>query len=178
MLRVFKPQSAMLMGAWTLVAFSTAASAAAFAELLDRRLGGSLPVRVVRDAAGLAAAATGLVMATYTGVLVGTTAIPAWSENAARLPIHFGASAMASAVAILDLTGDTEGGSALNALAIGAAVAETWFGFDLESRHRRSLEPLKGGFLSGPMVLLLRILGGSRGRLRRRRHGPLSPAPS
>ena len=167
MLRVFKPQSAMSVGAWTLVAFSSAAGAAAFADLLDRRLSGNVALRVVRDAAGAVAAATGLVMSTYTGVLVGATAIPAWSENASRLPVHFAASALASAVSTLELLGNDA--PALNALAIGAAAAETAIGIDLERRDRRSLEPLKrgtsgalvraGGLLSGPVPLLLRILG-------------------
>ena len=174
MLRVFKPQSAMSMGAWTLVAFSTAAGAAAFADALDRALGGSVPVRVVADAAGTLAAATGVVMATYTGVLVGATAIPAWSENATRLPIHFAASGLASAVGILQLLGADH--PALNRLGIGAAAVETAIGWELERRARRSLDPLKvgmsgaivraGGVLSGPVTLLLRALGGKRRRWR------------
>jgi hypothetical protein len=174
MLRVFKPQSAMSMGAWTLVAFSSAAGASAFADALDRLLGGSVPVRVVADAAGTLAAATGLVMATYTGVLVGTTAIPAWSENATRLPIHFAASGLGAAVGALELSGG--GHPALNALGIGAAAVETAIGWELERRNRRSLDPLKtgmsgaivraGGVLSGPVTLLLRALGGRRRRLR------------
>ena len=40
MLRVFKVQSPMSVGVWTLVAFSTAAGAAAFADLVDRSSGG------------------------------------------------------------------------------------------------------------------------------------------
>nr|MDQ6892775.1 polysulfide reductase NrfD [Acidobacteriota bacterium] len=174
MLRVFKPRSAMSMGAWTLVAFSSAAGAAAFADTLDHRLGGAVPVRVVADAAGALAAATGLVMATYTGVLVGTTAIPAWSENATRLPIHFAASGLASAVAVLDLLGNDH--PALNGLGIGAAAVETAIGWELERRTRRSLEPLKtgfpgaivraGGVLSGPVTLILRTFAGRRRRIR------------
>jgi hypothetical protein len=174
MLRVFKPQSAMSMGAWTLVAFSSAAGAAAFADALDRWLGGSVPVRVVADAAGTLAAATGLVMATYTGVLVGTTAIPAWSENATRLPVHFAASGLGAAAGVLELLG--AGHSALNALGIGAAAVETAIGFELESRDRPSLDPLKtglsgaivraGGLLSGPVTLMLRTFAGRRRRMR------------
>src|SRR5687767_10194466 len=38
MLRVWKPQSPMSMGAWTLTAFGSSAGAAAFAELVERRV--------------------------------------------------------------------------------------------------------------------------------------------
>src|SRR3954447_5313018 len=79
MLRVFKPQSAMSMGAWTLTAFGSASGAAAFADLLARR--GVAPVRVVADAAGVLAAATGLGMAIYAGVLVGATVVPVWNRS-------------------------------------------------------------------------------------------------
>jgi hypothetical protein len=175
MLRVFKPQSPMSVGSWTLVAFSTAAAASAFADEIDRRANGAVPVRLLRDAAGTLAAATGLVMSTYTGVLVGATAIPAWSENAELLPAHFGASALASAVSILELLGRRDEG--LNALGIGAALAETAAGAAIERRHRRSLEPLKqgpsgwmvraGGVLSGPVALALRLIAARNPALRR-----------
>lgn len=89
MLRVFKLQSPMSVGAWTLTAFSTAASAAAFADLAKRQVGPSVPVAVIGDAAEMLAAATGLVMVTYTGVLIGATAIPVWHEDVRLLPIHF-----------------------------------------------------------------------------------------
>jgi formate-dependent nitrite reductase membrane component NrfD len=67
MLRVFKLQSPMSVGAWTLVAFSNAAAASAFADLAGRLGGGRLPVRVVADASGMLAAATGLVLSTTRG---------------------------------------------------------------------------------------------------------------
>ncbi len=41
MLRVFKPQSPMSMGVWTLLAFSGGAAANAFAEFLRGRYGPS-----------------------------------------------------------------------------------------------------------------------------------------
>src|SRR5262249_44413851 len=75
------------------------------------------------DAAAVVSAATGLVMSTYTGVLLGATAIPVWAEHKRTLPIVFGASALASAVALLELRGHDE--PALNALGFAAAVGET-----------------------------------------------------
>jgi formate-dependent nitrite reductase membrane component NrfD len=177
MLRVFKVQSPMSVGAWTLVAFSNAAGAAAFADWIDRASGGRIPVRVVGNAAEALAAATGLVLSTYTGVLIGATAIPAWSENARILPVHFGASALGSAVSILELMGHRD--AALNMLGAGAAAVETLIGASLElsmargaseKGSRDALVPLRhgwsgrvvraGGVLSGPLPLALRLIGG------------------
>jgi formate-dependent nitrite reductase membrane component NrfD len=178
MLRVFKVQSPMSVGAWTLVTFSNAAGAAAFADWIDRASGGRIPVRVIGNAAEALAAATGLVLSTYTGVLIGATAIPAWSENVRILPVHFGASAVGTAVSILELMGHRD--PALNALGAGAAAVETLIGASLElSLARRSsaegstseaLAPLKhgwsgqivraGGVLSGPLPLALRLMAG------------------
>jgi len=168
MLRVFKLQSPMSVGAWTLVAFSNAAGAAAFADWIDRATGGRVPVRVIGNAAEAVAAATGLVLSTYTGVLIGATAIPVWSENVRVLPVHFGASAVGAAVSILELLGHRD--PALNLLGAGAAAVETLVGASLELSSREALVPLKqdwtgavvraGGVLSGPLPLALRLMAG------------------
>ena len=165
MLRVFKLQSPMSVGAWTVAAFGAASTAAAFADLVRRRT--SLPVRLVADAAGLVSAATGLAMSTYTGVLLGATSIPVWSRHVRLLPFHFGASALGSAVSLLQLMGHDD--DALNALGIGAAVFETMTGFQLERTSDRESEPLRhgptgittrlGGVFSGPIPLVLRLFG-------------------
>lgn len=167
MLRVFKPQSPMSVGAWTLTAFGSSAAAAAFAELAGRRFA---PVRVVADAAGALAAATGLSMASYTGVLVGATAIPAWNRSVSVLPIHFAASGLASAVSLLELLGHDH--PALNRLGIAAALVETATGAIHELDPDPAHAPLKegtsgalvraGGVLSGPLPLVLRLLGARR----------------
>lgn len=174
MLRIFKPQSAMSVGAWTLVAFSTASSARVFADLLERRNGGAgrsaLPVRVLADASEALAAATGTVMASYTGVLVGATVIPVWNRSVRVLPLHFAASGLASAVALLELLGHRH--RALNLLGLAAAAAETAVGAVHETNPDPVFEPLKrgrsgaivraGGVLSGPVPLVLRLLGARR----------------
>jgi hypothetical protein len=166
MLRVFKLQSPMSVGAWTLTAFSTAAGAAAFADLIERRTDGSVPVRILGDASEALAAATGLVMTTYTGVLIGATVVPAWNRHAALLPMHFAASATASAVSLLELLGhDTP---ALNRLGLLAAAAEVAAGAAIELDQNPASEPLTrgssgaltraGGVLSGPVPLALRLI--------------------
>ncbi len=175
MLRVFKIQSPMSVGAWTLVGFSSAAGAAAFADLAHRATGGRLPVKIVADASGMLSAATGLVLSTYTGVLLGATAIPAWSHNARVLPLHFGASGLASAVSLLELFGHRS--RALNAIGIGAAAVETALALHFEHDDDPALRPLKeeangklaraAAVLSGPVPLALRLLAGRSAAARR-----------
>src|SRR5262245_26342281 len=98
MLRVFKPQSPMSVGVWTLVGFSGSVAATVFADVMQRRYGPSLPLRVVENAGEAASLAFGLPFSNYTGVLLGATAIPVWNQNVVDLPIQFGASGLSSAV--------------------------------------------------------------------------------
>lgn len=179
MLRVFKAQSPMSVGVWTLVGFSGGAAAAAFAELLTDRYGSSFPVRVIEQAGQAASLLFGLPFSNYTGVLIGATAIPVWNEHAADLPIHFGMSGLAAAVGMLELMGNHKS-RALGALGLGAALFECWEGLKIETRQRPALEPLKhgasgtltraGGLFSGPVPAALRILSllsGNQKSLRR-----------
>lgn len=174
MLRVFKPQSPMSVGVWTLLGFSSAAAAAAFAGFLSDRYGPSLPLRVLENAGQAASLAFGLPFSNYTGVLIGATAIPVWNRNAADLPLHFAASGVGAAVGILELMGHRKS-RALQALGLGAAIFESFEGLRIESRSQRPLDPLKygasglvtraGGALSGPIPALLRVaslFGGKR----------------
>ena len=163
MLRVFKPQSPMSVGAWILSAFGAGAVGAV---ILPGPFG---------DVAAIGSAAAGLGMATYTGVLLGATSIPVWSKHVAILPLHFGASATGSAVSLLELRGHDE--RALNAIAIAAASFETLTAARIELTHDVESEPLRhgtsgtltriGGVLSGPVPLLLRLFGASSKKTRR-----------
>ena len=145
----------MSVGAWPLAVFGGASTVAAAGT-------GRLP-----RTAALLSAATGLVMATYTGVLIGATAIPVWKKHVGVLPIHFGASALASAASLLELLGHDEG--ALATLATAAAAFETWTGWRIEAQGGVESEPLThgatgittriGGMFSGPLPLILRLLG-------------------
>ena len=106
-------------------------------------------------------------MASYTGVLIGATAIPVWNENVKTLPIHFAASGLNTAVGALELLGNDDS-TALNALGIGAAVFETAEGISIEANRTQAIEPLRhgrngwtiraAGMLSGPVPLALRVL--------------------
>src|SRR5437588_4911245 len=70
MLRVFKLQSPMSVGAWIMTAFSTAAMATAFAEVARERFGDQLPIRILENAGEAASVVTGLGFNNYTGVLI------------------------------------------------------------------------------------------------------------
>ncbi len=116
MLRVFKPTSPMSVGSWVLAAHGsfTGASAASAVTGVAPRLG---------RAAGAAAAVTGPVLATYTGVLIADTAVPAWHEAYRHLPVLFAASATASAGAAGMIGAPLgEAGPARRMALLGAAV--------------------------------------------------------
>jgi formate-dependent nitrite reductase membrane component NrfD len=98
MLRVFRPTSAMNMGAWVL---AVAPAAAVTAGLFARSAFGVM--RVTGEFAGYVSGLLGMILATYTGVLVAESAIPFWQHSRRVLPILFGASSAASAGSIFDL---------------------------------------------------------------------------
>ncbi|HUR79378.1 MAG TPA: NrfD/PsrC family molybdoenzyme membrane anchor subunit [Thermoanaerobaculia bacterium] len=134
MLRVFNPQSPMSVGAWTVAVFGGASTA----TLL-------LPIFAPLSAL------TGLGMATYTGVLLGVTAIPVWKENARVLPVHFAASALGTACSLLELRGHKQ--RALSSLALGAALFETAAPIEEGALMKTA------GVLSGPVPFVLRLIG-------------------
>ena len=185
MMRVFKPQSPMSMGAWTLAVFGTFSAGAAFAEMLGRRFD-SLPVRLMGDSSEGLSALAGLPFSNYTGVLIGASVIPVWNENVGTLPIHFGMSGLNSAVSILELLGHDN--PALNTLGMGAAAIETIEGISIEASRKPAMEPLKrgrsgmitrlGGILSGPIPLALRIASAFAGPRRSRQLRKIAAASS
>jgi formate-dependent nitrite reductase membrane component NrfD len=165
MLRVFKIQSPMSVGAWTLMVFSAAAVASlALHEVHDAPTW----VALVGAAAAILAGLTGLVLATYTGVLIGVTAIPIWSAHVRVLPLLFGLSGLGAAVSLIELVGDRS--RPLNLMGIGVAVAETCLLVSFERRarvNRINPRPRREGtpgaltrlaaFLSGPIALVVRV---------------------
>src|SRR5438105_12843655 len=109
MLRVFKPQSAMSMGAWILTGFGACVVPGLIALELHvlHTFTGAMD-QFLRIAAGLfifGSAFFGTLLATYTGVLIGATAIPAWFLHRTLLPIHFGTAGLGSAAGLLELLG-------------------------------------------------------------------------
>jgi hypothetical protein len=141
MLRVFKPQSPMSVGAWLLAGFG--AASVATVVLRGRK----------SDVASAASAFFGLGMSTYTGVLIGATAIPVWARHVTALPMHFAASALGSAVSLLEIRGHRQ--KALNRLGIAAAVFEL---FSERERQKGELGRL-AETLAGSVPLVLRFAG-------------------
>ena len=137
MLRVFKRQSAMSIGAWTLVTFSMTVTIAVLWHLTGAA--GATPI--VAHLLDLAAAALGLVLSTYTGVLLGVTAVPVWARHASRLPMLFAASSLGAAISILELAGHVSG--VTNAIGIGAALGELAVVVTIATARDRASLPLR-----------------------------------
>ena len=169
MLRVFKLQSPMSMGAWILVAFSNCVLVAVVAFELSQR-GYAIPLVIaIRWAAEASGALTGLLLAAYTGVLIGATANPIWSHNHRVIPSHFLAGAVGGSAGVLELLGFLT--SATQILGIVAAMAETLLGIYFELSRSPVNAPLHhgksgwafriAGMLAGPIALALRLMSHS-----------------
>ena len=91
MLRVFKPRSPMNLGAWCLVSFSAAGTAAVGLDQLGRRR--------AAKAVGAASAVLGGYLGSYTGVLLASTAVPLWSRSRVFLGPVFVSTATATGAA-------------------------------------------------------------------------------
>ena len=172
MLRVFKHRSAMSMGAWILTAFGVCVvpglialelhTHQVFAGALDQLLGFVAWIFI------FGAAIFGTLLATYTGVLIGATAIPAWFLHRTLLPIHFGTAGLGSAAAVLELLGHRI--SALNVIGFYAAAVETallvWLSVAKHGAADRAIHEHGSGWLirigevlNGPLALMLRFFG-------------------
>jgi len=169
MMRVFKWRSPMSMGAWILVAFSGCVFLAVAANELVLR-GISAPILLpLRWAAEAASTVAGLLLASYTAVLIGATAIPVWSENRQVLPAHFLTSGLGGAAAILELAGFLI--PVTQILGFASAGIETLLGLWFEIHRPAVNAPLHhgrssvmfriAGALAGPGALLIRIVWGS-----------------
>ena len=172
MLRVFKHRSAMSMGAWILTAFGVCAVPGLIAlELHAHQIFAGTLGQFLRVAAGIficCAAISGGLLATYTGVLIGATAIPAWFLHRTQLPIHFGTAGLGCAAAMLELLGHRI--AALNFLGFYAAGVETalliWLSVDKHGAADRAIHEHRSGWLirigevlNGPLALILRLFG-------------------
>src|SRR6185312_11867124 len=165
MLRVFKVQSPMSVGVYIVSLFGPTATAAKVVNW-TRRNGSGRMLKIIEGTAGLFAALSGLGMATYTGVLIGATAIPVWNENIDTLPIHFALSGLAAGVSAVQLFGHEDSRS-LSMLGIAASLGETLEGAKLEMAQKAANQPLRkgvsgvitrlGGLLTGPLPLALRL---------------------
>jgi formate-dependent nitrite reductase membrane component NrfD len=156
MLRVFRPSSPMSVGSWVLAAATPMFAASAVLPHSGGWLGR------VGNAIGKAAAVLGLPLAGYTGVLLGSTAVPLWQAARHALPVLFMASAASSASALLDFADLNETESeVVRRFGIAAEATELVTAFVLEkqvSRTERVGEPLNGG-ISGSLWKTSTALG-------------------
>jgi formate-dependent nitrite reductase membrane component NrfD len=172
MLRVFKWRSAMSMGVWTLSVFSSFAGAAFVLVVVSGYLTSlgvpSTALRALTSALVAGTALSGVILATYTGVLLGATAVPVWSAHHKLLPLHFGIVGLGSAASALELLGFHQ--PALNAIALTAAAVETgvaiWLELAPQGATARAVHNGKSGrllriagLLTGPVPLVTRLLG-------------------
>ena len=172
MLRVFKHRSAMSMGAWILSFFGACAVPGLIAlELHAHQIfPGSLDqlLCVAASVFIFASAIFGTLLATYTGVLIGATAIPAWFLHRTLLPIHFGTAGLGSAAAVLELLGYRT--PVLNFLGFYAAGVESalliWLSVNKHGVADRAIHEHGSGWLirigevlNGPLALVLRFSG-------------------
>jgi hypothetical protein len=170
MLRVFKHRSPMSMGVWILTFFSACAVPGLIAlELHAHQAFTGTVDQLLRFFAGLFVAGSaffGVLLSTYTGVLIGATAIPAWFLHRVLLPIHFGIAGLGSAAALLELLGHRI--APLNALGYFAAAIESallvWLTMDKHGAADRAIHEHSSGWLirigeilTGPAALVLRL---------------------
>jgi Polysulphide reductase, NrfD len=173
MLRVLKPRSPMSVGVWTLVLFGNASGAALIlfeaSPLLVNDL--ELPKELISGLLYLAMLLSGLsgaLLATYTGVLLGATAVPAWFSHKKLLPLHFGVASLGTAAALLEMFGPDA--AAFGLVGLAASIVETVLFALLETvrqgaRDRALREGASGrrlriaGLLMGPLPLMARMLG-------------------
>ncbi len=158
MLRVFRPTSPMNMGTWILTKFGALSGLAALPSFV------AVPPLVARaaDAAGYGAAALGLPLTGYTGVLISNTAVPVWQAGRRTLPVLFAFSGAVSAGALMDVWPVRGSGNAIaRRFGVGAKIAELAFSFLLGREARaaapRVARPLHRG-RSGVMLDAARLL--------------------
>jgi hypothetical protein len=157
MLRVVKPTSPMSIGSWILATYGPLAGAAAVTSFTGwfPRLG-----RLATAGAGL----IGPAVATYTGVLLADTAVPAWHEARHELPFTFAGSAAAAAGGLgMIAVPVAQAGPARRLALLGAAI-EGWSSSSAERRMGIVAENYREG-LAGRLMTASRILtvGGALG---------------
>lgn len=152
MMRTVKVTSPMSLGTWILSAFSTATGALAAIEV-DRMAGERIPLGPIRGLlnaseapAQLGQAALAPLLATYTGALLGDTAVPTWAATRDHLPFVFASSAsLASGGAAMVLNPTSQTGPARMMAIAGVAGEVISSHLMKESMHPLEREPLEEG---------------------------------
>jgi formate-dependent nitrite reductase membrane component NrfD len=154
MLRIFRPTSPMSIGSWTLAAFGTFTGLAAVSQAFGHG-------RLAR-LFGLPAAGFGMLMSTYTGVLLSATSTPLWAVAYRQLPALFGATAVASASAAISLlvarSGDPDhrARGRLERLGLVAGILQAVCAVAMERQWKR--QSLFGPLEKAPLALVDRLV--------------------
>ena len=153
MLRIFKPSSPMSLGSWALVThggFSTLNAARQLAEVDRLPLVGPLFRAIPKRALSFVGMPSALTLGGYTGVLIGTTSIPVWSESpfvgglfmASAVTTGVAASTLAAALAGQSSDDDT---AMLSPLRFAAGCSELALLAGYFVTARRAARPLLRG---------------------------------
>ncbi|MGH9103400.1 MAG: NrfD/PsrC family molybdoenzyme membrane anchor subunit [Acidimicrobiales bacterium] len=167
MLRVFKPSSPMSVGSWLLAAYGPATGLAALSDITGRArwLGGS---------ATAAAALLGPAVASYTGVLLSDTAVPAWHEGYREMPFVFVGSGAQAAAGLALIASPLRDNAPARRLALLGAAGEIVASQRMERRMGMVGEPyhrgrpgklVRGGQLLAALGALGAVTAGRRSRL-------------
>jgi hypothetical protein len=117
MLRVIKVTSPMSVGSWLLSAYAPAALVAAGSSVTGR----ARPLGMLGTAG---AAALGPAVASYTGVLISDTAVPAWHDGHREMPVVFVGSAATAAGGLGLMAAPATGQGLSRRVAVGGALTE------------------------------------------------------
>lgn len=176
MVRVVKPTSAMNIGGYCL---SATAAASVGATLLGERRG---RLGQVGATAGVLAGIAGIPLCGYTGVLLSTTAMPAWNVGAQTLPPLFMASAAATVGSVLRLA--PIGPSGRRSAAVFATIGQS-AELVAEFAHERALRDRPSvrasyertrGWRAGRALTIASLLLSAAPPTRRRRAGAIASA--
>lgn len=138
MLRTVRPTSPLNTGSWVLATFSTLAGAGAASAVTGWLPG---PGRLARTGA----AVLGPLMTTYTAVLLGDSAVPAWHEAHRQLPFVFCGGALASGGGLAMLAVPVEQAGPARLVAGAGAAIELAAERRLTSRLGLVAEPYQQG---------------------------------
>ena len=156
MMRTVKITSPMSLGSWILGGFGTGAGVVAAIEV-DRLTGERIPlgpleplrsaVHELETPAAVASVLFAAPLASYTGVLLGATAVPTWNAAGRNgLPVVFAASASVAAGGTAMVTTPVAQAGPARLFALGGTVAELVAMRTMKDRmHPGEVEPMETG---------------------------------
>lgn len=152
MMRTVKISSPMSLGTWILASFGTISGVLGAVEV-DRMLGEKVPLGALRPLlkaaegpAALGQAALGPGLASYTGALLGDTAVPTWSAGRNHMSYLFTSSASLASGGAAMMTTPVEQARPARVLAAAGVVGDVLASRAMkESMHPLEAEPLETG---------------------------------